>query len=341
MIKPQHFALLAVVALASALLAFGVNAYYDRFTLPTATGAPLAPALAGKVNAIGAIEIRQGETTITLERKGADWKLKERNGFPVNAEKARALAVQLAQAALVEPRTQSKERHHLLELEDPAQPGAKSRRVRVLDANGTVLADIVIGKSKWGAFGSDRPGVYVRRNGEAQTWLATGDPKPVTELREWVKTTIFEVDATNLRRLAIEHPGEAAVKLERSDGKDATYKVAEIPAGRKMKANANLDAIAAAFSSLELEDMRPLAQTPAGPGISVMRIEGKDVPSATFRLRAEGDAVWVSMEAQGDSDATRKAAEAINARSKGWEFKLPRWKAEAIMKRAADLFEAG
>ncbi len=341
MIKPQQFALLAVAAILSAILAFGVNAYYDRFSLPTTTGVPLAPALAGNVNAIGAIEIRQGDKSVTLERKGGQWTLKERNGFPVNAEKARTLAVQLAQSVLVEPRTQSKERHHLLELEDPTQAGAKSRRVRVLDAKGAVLADVVIGKSKWGAFGSDKPGVYVRRIDETQTWLATGDPKPVTELREWVSATVFEIDSTKLRRLTIEHPGEAAIKLERGDAKDATYKVAEIPAGKKMKANAGLDAIPAAFSSLELEDVRPLAQTPAGPGVTVMRLEGKDVPSATFRLRTEGDAVWLSFEATGDSEATKKAAEALNARARGWEFKLPRWKVEAIMKHAADLFEAG
>lgn len=343
MIKPQQFALLAVVSLLSAILAFGVNAYYDRFSLPSATGEPLAPGLAAKLNSnsLTTIEIQQGDKSITLERKGVQWTLKERNGYPVNAEKARTLAVQIAQAALVEPRTKSKKRHHLLELEDPSQPGAKSRHVRLLDDKGAVLADVVIGKSKWGAFGSDRPGVYVRRINEAQTWLATGDPRPVTELREWVSTTVFEVDTTKLRRLTIEHPGEPVVKLERGEGKDSTYKVAEIPAGKKMKSGVNLDAIPAAFSALELEDVRPLAQTPAGPAVSVIRIEGKDVPSTTFRLRTEGDAVWVSMEAQGDSDATKKAAEAVNARAKSWEFKLPRWKVDAIMKRNADLFEAG
>jgi hypothetical protein len=41
-IKPQHFAALAVAAVVSVALAFGLNAYYDRWALPTETGEALS-----------------------------------------------------------------------------------------------------------------------------------------------------------------------------------------------------------------------------------------------------------------------------------------------------------
>ena len=58
----------------------------------------------------------------------------------------------------------------------------------------------------------------------------------------------------------------------------------------------------------------------------------------TFRLHKDGDVSWLSFNATGEGDA-KKQADEINAKATGWEFKIPNWKADAISKRAADLFE--
>jgi hypothetical protein len=150
-------------------------------------------------------------------------------------------------------------------------------------------------------------------------------------------------------------------KQARTDGKDAgrdaskdTAKRTKAPAaaepgklafvgfpgeGKKLKDAHAADAIARAVSSIDLEDMRKLAAPPV-EGISLVNVERADGLAATLRLRKDGDAHWLSITATGGDGAARKAAEEIAARTKDWEFKIPAYKAELILKKRADLVEA-
>ena len=60
-----------------------------------------------------------------------------------------------------------------------------------------------------------------------------------------------------------------------------------------------------------------------------------------MRLRKDGDAYWLSVTATGEGDEVKKAAAEITQRTQGWEFKLPSYKSDAILKKRADLLEAG
>lgn len=337
MIQPKHFTALAAVTLLSVLAAATLYASANRFAPGRIEGQPLVPELASAVNNVGAIEVTQGDKKLTIERAGEQWKIKERAGYPANAEKARALVLQLASAQLIDPKTANKDRYSLLELEDPSGKDAKSRHVRILDDKGKALSDVVLGKSRYDAFGGGRGGFYVRRTGEAQTWLASGEPKAAAEVRDWVQTGIFNTDTTKITKLTAEHPGEAPLVIEKNNDDKEKFKLASIPEGKKLKAN-TLDQIPQAFSSIDMEDVRKLDATPAGDKVSVLTLESEGGPKVTFRLRKEGDAAWLSLSAVGEGDA-KKAADDINAKATGWEFKIPTWKADNMGKRAADLFE--
>lgn len=338
MIKPQHFTVLAGATIVSVLLAASLYASANRFSQGRVEGQPLVPELARHINNVTAIELAQGDKSLTLERAGERWKVKQRDGYPANVEKARALVLQLSSAEVVERKTANKERYSLLELEDPKGKDAKARQVRILDDKGKPLADVVLGKSRYDAFGSGRGGFYVRRPGEAQTWLASGEPKAPLDVKDWVQTSIFTTDSGKIARLTIEHPGEDGLVIEKSDDKDHKFKLATMPEGKKLKQGVTIDQIAQGFSSIELDDLRKLDATPAGDKVSTLTLELQDGPRVTFRLRKDGDANWLSFSATGEGDA-KKQADEINAKGNGWEFKIPTWKADAIGKRAADLFE--
>ena len=99
----------------------------------------------------------------------------------------RALLVKLAGAELVESKTRNKDRYALLELEDPAAKDAKSRLLRLLDDKGGVIAEAVIGKKRFDAFGGSKSGTYVRKPGDAQTWLSNADLDVSVAVRDWVQ----------------------------------------------------------------------------------------------------------------------------------------------------------
>jgi len=356
-IKPHQFIGLAAATAVSLLLALGLYASSNRWSAGKVEGAAFVPDLAKRINSVGAIEVTQGGSTLTIARDGSGWKVRERSGFPANAEQARSLLVALAQAQLVEPRTSLREKLALLELEEPTGKDAKSRRVRVLDTSGSVISDVIVGKTRFDAFGSGKGGIYVRRSSETQSWLATGDPKVTAEIKDWIDTKVFAGETAKVVKVKIETPGESELVIEKAPppeakaedakgppkppgaAKESKYRLAKTPDGMQLKQGANPDDIVDAFGSINLDDVRKLEAPPAADKAQVVTLESEGGPTLTFRLRKDGEASWISLSAAGDGDAKKKADE-INAKTQGWEFKIPNWKAEQIGKRPADLFEA-
>jgi Domain of unknown function (DUF4340) len=336
-IKPQHFAVLAAVTALAVVTSALTYGSVNRWSTGKVEGKQLLANFTRDAGNAHEIEIAQGEKKLVLERAGEQWRLKDRDGYPANAERVRALLLALQRSELIEPRTAAKDKLKLLELEDPTGKDAKSRSLRVLDAKARPLAEIVLGKARHDAFGSGKGGAYVRRPAETQAWLATGEFRAPVEVREWVQTTIFEFDSAKIVRVTVEHAGEDPLVVEKGDEKQK-FKLARIPDGLKLKEGANVDQIATGFASIDLEDMRKLDKAPPLDKPVVVKLEGEGGASAIFRIRRDGDAAWLSFEAAGEGDA-KPAADEINARAKGWEFKIPAWKADQIGKRHADLFE--
>ncbi|HWE22226.1 MAG TPA: DUF4340 domain-containing protein [Hyphomicrobiaceae bacterium] len=110
--------------------------------------------------------------------------------------------------------------------------------------------------------------------------------------------------------------------------------------GKKLKDASAAESLARAVASIDLEDLRKLAAPPSGDGASVVKIESADGVVTTLRLRKEGDAHWLTVATTGGEGDGKKAADEIAARTKDWEFKIPGWKADAILKKRADLIEA-
>jgi hypothetical protein len=110
--------------------------------------------------------------------------------------------------------------------------------------------------------------------------------------------------------------------------------------GKKLKDASAAEALVRAVASIDLEDVRKLAASPAGEGVSVVKVESADGLATTLRLRKEGDAQWLSVAVTGGEGDAKKTAEEIAARTQGWEFKIPSYKADAILKKRADLVQA-
>lgn len=343
MIKPRHFVLLAATTFVALVLAAILHASTTQRAPGTVEGRPMLPELRRQASTLGGIELSKRGRTLTFVRNGEQWTIKERAGYPVEADKIRALLFQLTNAELAEPKTAAKDRWALLDLEDPAGADAKSGLVRLLDANGKPIGELVIGKRKDNAFGTGRNGVYVRRPNETQTWLASGEPNVTLEVKDWVDTALFKTDTAKLKRVTVAHPKEVPIVVERETAageKGGKFVLKSVPEGLKVKESAGVEQIALSLGSIELEDVRKLDATPVGDAVSTITAESSDGLTVTFRLRRDGqpEEAWLSFTANGEGEA-KKAADEINAKAAGWEFKIPKWKADQVGKRAADIFE--
>ena len=339
--KPTAFAALAVVTVLAMVVAIATYGAQNRWSQVKVSGASLAPNLAAQAARIAKIELKQGDKTLTLARDKDAWSLADRGGYPVKTDAVRALLIKVAQAELVEGKTSNKERYAQLELEDPAAKDAKSRLLRVLDDKGAPIAEAIVGKKRFDAFGASKGGTYVRKPGDAQTWLSNADLDVSVAVRDWVQPGVLDLAAAKIAKVTIEIPGEEPLVIARDEKDASKHTLSSIPDGKKLKEGAGIDGIVRAVGSIELEDVRkPAAAAPGTPGgeAGIAKIEADGGLAVTLRLRKEGEDHWLALEATGDGDA-KKSADEIAAKTQGWEFKVPAAKAQAILKRRADLFE--
>jgi hypothetical protein len=364
---PKSFVYLAGAAVLSAALALVAFAANNQWAKGPVGGERLMPMLESAIGQVAEVTIRQGDTTVVLQRTGGNWSLKSRDGYPADVAKVRTLLVALGQAEMVEPKTTRADKYAVLELEDPSAKDAKSRLVTLTDGKGSTIAEAVLGKKRGDGFGKTG-GSYVRRPGNPQTWLASVELDAPLGIKDWAKTAVVALDATKISRVTLEIAGEQPLKIERApaagkedkdaktDGKEATKDTAKETAkdakvepgklafvgfpgdGKKLKDAYAAEALTRAVSSIDMEDVRKLGEPPA-EGISVVKIERADGLAATYRLRKDGDAHWLSVAVTGEGDA-KKAADEIAAKTKDWEFKLPASKVELILKKRSDLLEA-
>jgi len=331
--KPQYFVGLALAAVLSLAAAIAVYTTSAPWTVDAKGGGLLFPALKADAEKIHRIEIAQGATTLVLERAGDQWRLQNRDGYPATPEKIRTLIASLTEATLAEPKTRNPQRYGLLELEDPKGQNASSRLVRLLDDKGGVLAEAIVGKKRLGG-GLGKAGTYVRKPGDEQTWLATADISGGTELRDWTKARIFETATDKITKLKIELPGEAAYEIVRDA--EGQHKLAEIPAGKKIKFVNVVDNIVEATAFMEFEDVRKAHDS--GGEVSTASLETETGLKVVFKFRREKDATWLAISATGGG-AAKKAGDDLSQRTSGWEFKLLPSKADATLKRRDDLLE--
>jgi len=338
--KPKHFILLAIAAIVTSLLALTSWALNDTWSKGTLAGTRLFPSLANDAGKVAAIEIKQGATTVTLQKTGNGWSIKERGGYPAEADKVRALMLPLAQADLVEAKTRKPERYALLEVEDPASKDAKSRSVRALDAKGSPIAEVIVGKRRSDAFGAGRGATYVRRPGDVQSWMASGEIDAPMLMCDWMKPQVFYTESAQIDKVVLEVQGEEPLTVERT--KDADAKVSFVgfpPEGKKLKDTYAAESLVRAASSIELEDVRKAAPpAPDGKDTSKFSFETAGGLKVTYTIRKELPYYWLAISATGEGDA-KKLADELNARVGGWEFNISGGKAESLLKRRAELID--
>jgi hypothetical protein len=340
---PKTFTALAFTAVGSLLLAAFAHTRADSWDTGTAGGAKLLPSFQRDMPRIGTITLKQGAQSITLERKGETWSVKDRGGYPVQGERVRALLVKLADAQLVDRKTRNPERFGLLELEDIGAKDAKSRFLAVADDKARPLAEIIVGKKSAEQFGAGKGGTYIRRPSEKETWLVNTEIDVNPAVNQWVDTAIFEAEIAKVKRVELTIPGDTpTVVVDREAGKPANkdaYTLAGMPAGKKLKSDYTLEDLVNAFARVELEDVRrPVAPAADAAAPVTATYETEAGTRITMRVRSEGDARWAIVEAAGEGDG-KAAADKINGVAKGWEFRLPGWKYDQIFKKHADLLD--
>jgi hypothetical protein len=337
----QTFLVLGVVT----AIAFvgAVASLTERYAGDPAGGseALLFPDLEAKVNDVAAIAVVHGEGTITLERGEQGWVVAEKSTYPARDKVVRETIIGLAGLRLKEAKTRRADRLKRLWLRDVEVEGSKSKMVRLIDGAGDALAEVIVGKTRSDLAGLVRQGVYVRRPGETQAWLARGRLVVSDDAKDWTQREILDIASTRVGRVSNRDADGVALTVSRVAPADAKFKIEGPAPEAKLKesAQSTADSMASALSGLELVDVKPQSEIDfAGAvGAEVKTFDGLVVH---LDMVADDGRTWARVRAEAEADSVSEEAAAINARVGKWAYLLPAHKANALKTRAADLVEA-
>ena len=358
--KKNHLIGLAVVA----VLAVAGAAVVSIQNRPTTTGeipasARLFPGLSDHLNDVARVTIARKAETVTLVKTGDRWTVAEKHDYPADFKKVRKLLVDLAELRPLEKKTSSPDLFPELQLENLKAPNAKSVLVTLKGADGKDIASTYVGKQEFARGGTGNDSIFVRKAGETQTWLAKGtlgvDPGAVN----WLDRELADVAHERVEKVVVTQPDGASLTVSRAKVADAHFTLADIPKGKKPKSEYDVDQVAAPLEALQFDDVSPASDVaaPADGKMGTAVITTFDGLVVHVDLLPKDKDTWVrfaaSYAAPADkpseadakagklktADEVQKEVAALNAKAKGWVYKIPEWKVDDLRKKTADLVE--
>jgi hypothetical protein len=186
---------------------------------PPPPASPLAfPGLAARLGAAARIEVVRHDSALRIDRAGEAWVLPAKDGYPVRPERVRELLVGLTELRLTEPRSANPAQQAQLGVDDPTTPGSTATLLRLLDASGAPLVELVLGRRRMRVQGNVPESIYVRRPSETQTWLAEGRLPVDGDPNLWIDRDIANLPRERILSLAVVRADAPALRLRRIDG---------------------------------------------------------------------------------------------------------------------------
>ncbi|MBV8507388.1 MAG: DUF4340 domain-containing protein [Alphaproteobacteria bacterium] len=334
--QARSLILLAVATVILVAIAIVVLASGDRGVSRAAPGQLAFPALAAKLGDVASVTVSRDGNTMTFIRDGDSWLVAEKGNYPANAAKVSQIVRAMADLTLVEPKTQNPDLYPRLELEDPGK--GKSALVAVKDKSGGDLAQAIVGKRRYDRLGAGNDGVYLRKPGEAQTWLARGALDPSGDPASWLDRQIIDISEKKIAKVTLTQADGTKLVISRS-APDASFAVEDAPADTKFKNESTIGGPAAALETLDLDDVKPVAELP---------VPDKDVVTASFttfdgltvdlRLMDRDKSNWIAISATGSGPAAGEAKK-IDDKVSHWTYAIPVYKANLLKTKLADLVE--
>lgn len=327
---------LLVVTVVAVALAIFVERGSPAPAADPLAGTLVLPQIGPRLGDIGRLALVRGDAKITLQRQGDNWVVEEKSGYPAAATKVRQALLGLAELRYVEPKTRRPDRYVRLEVEDAGKKGSKSTLVTVSDKKGSLLGEVIAGKRRIDQLGGGTDGIYVRKPGDAQSWLARGTLDLSGDLPQWLDQKLVDLPEAKIKQVVLTAADGATLTLKRDKPTDKLTLV-DLPEGKKLKSADALDEPANALAGLELADVQP-AKAFAFPtsGVAHAQYIDFDGLTLTFDILQKGDTAWLRIVASGQGAAAANAA-ALNAKLSPWVYSVAPYAAKAMQTKLADL----
>lgn len=330
----------------------------------------LYPGLLSRVNDVTWLRVSsQADGPLTMSKQGDDWVLAEKHGYFADIEKISQTLVELSSMETIEPKTKKPENFAELYVEEVEAPaGTVTNSIHVTTKAGDeVLADLLVGRTRPVDMGA---GVFVRRNGENQTWLATGSYQPNRKALQWLDRNIINVDSRRIVRVTMQHADGDGFSVGKAEvtSEDMSY-ASFVPPGMEAKPVHEMNNMAQVTDFLVMEDVRPVTDLDWNAPSSIVWFETYDGIKISIAAANDGKLSWFRIilepiavdprladflaeykgkdSAQGriadqmkNADAAAAEITALNKRLSPWAFRFTDYKSGKAVQRSADMLQA-
>ncbi len=332
--------ILGYLTLAAILAAIWILFGEDPSRDQGARGEHTFSGLAERINETTTITLSKSDQSVTLYREGEDWRVASKSDYPADDAQVREFLRGFALSERREPKTANQDRFPLLEL------GALATLVTLEDDTGGPLLEVQIGKRKEG--GGGRSLTYIFQPTDTRAWLVSEIEEASLDTSAWLDDSLFDVAEDRIRSVTLN-----GVTLARPLG-ETNFTVSGMADGEAPVATYKRAEPARTLARLSLLDVQqttnPLMEPAASGGFIT-----HDGLQVSFTLFESGNDKWIQLAADHNSDQASEgatgtlpdapedgAAEAqeLNAKLRGWLFKISDFDANILMQTRADFVES-
>jgi hypothetical protein len=316
-------------------------------------GEVMFQSLTPRINDVALVEIKRTDAQFSIRREGESWGIAEKGGYPVKFERVKETVVSLSQLRALEPMTSRADRYPQIGVQDPekageAATGGGPTLLTLKDDKGAVLASAIVGNPRFGA----QPGVYIRKPGEEQSWLAQGRLEIPGHFTQWIEPQIMSIQRDRVKSVDVAPVEGDPFSIERATPEQTNYTVVGLPPGQELKSTTAADAFGSALAFLSLEDvarasaidLSPASGAVPGPLLQFRTFDGLLV---MVQLTDKDGASWARIAASPAPEEPNPGpgiideAAQINSRVDGWIFALPAYKSSVMKTTMLDLIRDG
>ncbi len=347
-----------VVLTSLALLALWVFTLKDESLDKPMADTLLLPQISGQINAVDRVEIVTAGNRVvaTLLKSDNGWQLEQMGGYRADWSDLQTLLSTLAQARVIETKTDKPGYYNRLGVEDIAVANASGVLVKL--GIGDQTTGIVIGHQA-----QLRQGQYVRVQNTAASALIDRRLDLSTGLLDWVESTILDINAAEVAEVEIIHPTGERVLVMRISADQTDFDLAGLPPDREVKSSWAVNSLGSVFSMLELETVQAEVSVDwndavrmrlllfSGVEIMAEMLEAGDEyllrvsashPAANVLDKQKNDIEISEAQKNIDNQAAidvAKVVEDINQKTAGWIYGIPKNKYDAMVKKPEDLLK--
>ncbi len=325
--------ILVLVLLSAAAFAAAAGLTWQRWheTIRSVDAEPAFPGIGERLEDVTTIRIERAadnpDGSLTITRAADHWTVAEKDGYRTRPAAVRELLLGLADLELIDARTRTPARYHRLHLSDTDTPGSRATRIVLEDATGAVLIDALFGKPVPSLSG-DTPSMYMRRSGDAQSWLASGELRIRGGHLDWVPIVLARIERTRIALARLSPPGADPLELS-WDNRTRQFRIRDLPDDREIASNYELLQVGMLAETMVLDDVRSaegLTPDPELGGATWRTIDGLVLTLALAPGSGNDPVPWALFAVDTAPDTEQKVldeAAGIRERTEGWAFRLP------------------